>query len=81
MSRLGPQKPRVLKKIFRDNGLVVRKVGGRTQGKGDHCVMEHPDDASRATCIPDYVEIDVGLAAEIIKDSGKTIREYLSHLR
>jgi len=81
MGRLTPQKPRDMKRVLGENGLVEGKVEGRQQGKGSHCVMEHPCDANRSTTIPDYPQIDVGLAAAIIKQSGKTIQEYLSHLR
>jgi len=78
--RLGPQKPRIMKRVFAENGLVVKK-SGRQAGKGSHCRMEHPNDPSKSTTVPGYAQIDSTLAAEIIQQAGKTIAEYLSHLR
>ena len=81
MSRLGPQKPAVMKRVFRANGLEVKKTRGKQQGKGSHCAMEHPDDANKSTIVPGYSEIDKSLAARMIRQAGKTIKEYLSHLK
>ena len=81
MPRLGPQRPRVMKRVLRENGLVEGRPRGRTQGKGSHAVWEHPDDPTRSTTVPDYDMIDPGLAHKIIVQSGKTVEEYLVHLR
>ena len=61
---------------LRDNGLVESK----SQGKGSHRFWKHPLDASRETTVPDYDVIDPGLAHDIIIQSGKTLKEYMSHL-
>jgi len=70
-----------MKKVFAENGLLEKKVGRKQQGKGRHCMMEHPDDPNKCTTVPDYPQIDRGLARDMIKDVGKTVEEYLSHLR
>jgi len=73
--RLGPQKPRTMKQVLKDNGLVDT---GR--GKGSHSLMAHPREANMRATVPDYPQIDARLAAKIIRQSGKTIDEYLAHL-
>ena len=77
MPRLGPQRRRNLIRILRENGLVEDP----RKGKGSHMWLGHPSDPTKATVVPSYETIDGGLADRIIKQAGKTVEEYLSHLK
>jgi predicted RNA binding protein YcfA (HicA-like mRNA interferase family) len=77
MPRLGPQRRRVLERVLRENGLVERPE----RGKGSHRRWEHPEHPTKATTVPDFDVFDVRLVLTLIRQSGKTVEEYLSHLK
>jgi predicted RNA binding protein YcfA (HicA-like mRNA interferase family) len=64
-------------RVLRENGLVELPE----RGKGSHTLFEHPDDPTRHATVPSEEEIGTHLTRLILAQAGKTVEEYLSHLK